>query len=78
MSADPIAEANAILAERGYKEPQLAVHVSPMRGRVLLKGSKIVSPLADAPEYVLGVVRDRVPTAAELGDRTLTPQELRA
>ena len=48
-----------------------------MPGRVLLKGSKIVSPLADAPEYVLGVVRDRVPPAAELGDRTLTPQELR-
>jgi hypothetical protein len=78
MTSDPVADANAILVERGYKEPQLAVHVSPMRGRVLLKGSKIVSPLADGPQYVLGVVRDRVPTAAELGDRTLTPQELRA
>jgi hypothetical protein len=77
MSGDPIAEANALLLERGYREPQLAVHVSPMPGRVLLKGTKIVSPLADAPEYVLNVVRDRVPTAAELGDRPLTPQELR-
>lgn len=78
MTTDPVAKANAILTERGYREPQLAVHVSPMPGRVLLKGTKIVSPLADAPEYVLGVVRDRVPTAAELGDRPLTPQELRA
>jgi hypothetical protein len=77
MSADPIAEANALLLERGYREPQLAVHVSPMPGRVLLKGTKIVSPLADGPDYVLKVVRDRVPSAAELGDRTLTPQELR-
>jgi hypothetical protein len=44
---------------------------------VLLKGTKIVSPLADGPDYVLNVVRDRVPRAAELGERTLTPQELR-
>ena len=77
MNGDPVAEANAILVERGYKEAHLAVHVSPMPGRVLLKGSRIVSPLADAPEYVLGVVRVRVPPAAELGQRTLTPQELR-
>jgi hypothetical protein len=74
MSGDPVAEANALLRERGYREPQLAVHVS---GRVLLKGTKIVSPLADGPDYVLNVVRDRVPRAAELGERTLTPQELR-
>jgi hypothetical protein len=77
MSGDPVAEANALLRERGYREPQLAVHVSPMPGRVLLKGTKIVSPLADGPDYVLNVVRDRVPRAAELGERTLTPQELR-
>jgi hypothetical protein len=77
MSGDPVAEANALLRERGYREPQLAVHVSPMPGRVLLKGTKIVSPLADGPDYVLSVVRDRVPRAAELGERTLTPQELR-
>jgi hypothetical protein len=77
MTGDSVAEANAVLLERGYREPQLAVHVSPMPGRVLLKGSKIVSPLADTPDYVLRVVRDRVPPAAELGQRTLTPQELR-
>jgi hypothetical protein len=77
MTGDPVAGANAILAERGYREPQLAVHVSPMPGRVLLKGSKIVSPFADSRDVVLRVVRERVPDAAELGDRMLTPHELR-
>jgi hypothetical protein len=77
MSDDPVAEANAILAERGYREPQLAVHVSPMPGKVLLKGSKIVSPFADSPDVVLRAVREGVPTSAELGDRTVTPHELR-
>ncbi|HEU0305269.1 MAG TPA: hypothetical protein VFR32_11885 [Gaiellaceae bacterium] len=77
MSVDPVAEANAILADRGYREPQLAVHVSPLPGRVLLKGSKIVSPFSDAPDVVLRVVRERVPAASELGERPLTPHELR-
>jgi hypothetical protein len=78
MSGDPVAEANAILTERGYREPQLAVHVSPMPGKVLLKGSKIVSPFADSPDVVLRVVRDGVPGSAGLGERMLTPNELRA
>jgi hypothetical protein len=78
MSTDPVAEANVLLVDRGYREPQLAVHVSPMPGRVLLKGTKIVSPFTDAPDVVLRVVRERVPDAAELGDRMLTPHELRA
>ena len=78
MSVDPVAEANALLVERGYKEPHLAVHVSPLPGKVLLKGSKIVSPFADSPEVVLQVVRERVPTANELGARLITPTELRA
>jgi hypothetical protein len=77
VSGDPVADANALLLEKGYREPQLAVHVSPMPGRVLLKGSKIVSPFADAPDVVLRVVVERVPTATELGERTLTPHELR-
>ena len=77
MSADPVEEANALLVGKGYREPQLAVHVSPMPGRVLLKGTKIVSPFADAPDVVLHVVRERVPDAAALGDRMLTPHELR-
>jgi hypothetical protein len=77
MRDDPVAEANALLAERGYREPQLAVHVSPLPGRVLLKGSKIVSPFADSPDVVYRVVRARVPPSAELGERVLTPHELR-
>ena len=78
MSVDPVADANALLAELGYKEPHLAVHVSALPGKVLLKGSKIVSPFADAPDVVLRVVRERIPTAAELGTRLLTPTELRS
>jgi hypothetical protein len=77
MSADPVADANALLRDRGYKEAQLAVHVSPLPGRVLLKGTKIVSPFSDAPETVLDVVRGAVPAADELGARALTPHELR-
>jgi hypothetical protein len=78
VSADPVADANDLLRDRGYKELQLAVHVSPLPGKVLLKGTKIVSPFADTPDVVLEVVRDRVPSAAELGARLLTPNELRA
>ena len=78
MSDDPVGEANALLVEKGYKEPQLAVHVSPMPGRVLLKGTKILSPFADSPDVVLDVVRTRIPTAEELGTRLITPTELRA
>ena len=78
MSSDPVAEANEILREKGYKEPHLAVHVAPMPGRVRLKGTKMLSPFADAPDVVLRVVRDCVPTAEELSSRMLTPHELRA
>lgn len=78
MSGDPVEDANAILTERGYRELQLAVHVSPMPGKVLLKGSKIVSPFADSPDVVLRIVRDGVPASVELGERMLTPTELRA
>lgn len=77
MSDDPVAAANALLAEKGYREAHLAVHVTPMPGRVLLKGSKIVSPFSDSPDAVLAVVRDLVPSADELGTRQLTPTELR-
>lgn len=77
MSSDPVAEANEILREKGYKEPRLAAHVAPMPGRVLLKGTKMLSPFADSPDVVLRVVRDCVPTAEELGSRLLTPHELR-
>jgi hypothetical protein len=78
VSANPVREANEVLQARGYREPQLAVHVSPLPGKVLLKGTKIVSPFADTADVVLDVVRERVPPADELGARLLTPSELRA
>jgi hypothetical protein len=77
VSNDPVVEANALLRDRGYKELHLAVHVSALPGKVLLKGTKIVSPFADTPDVVLGIVRERVPTSEELGPRLLTPTELR-
>ena len=77
MSDDAIATANALLRERGYAERDLGVHAGP-RGKALLKGNKILSPFSDDAELVLRVVRDLVPTEAELGHRTLRPAELRA
>jgi len=77
MPDDAIATANALLRERGYGERDLGVHAGP-RGKALLKGNKILSPFSDDAELVLRVVRDLVPTEAELGHRTLRPAELRA
>ena len=75
--ADSIEEANALLRERGYAERDLAVHTGP-RGKALLKGNKILSPLSDDADVVLQVVRDLVPTDSELGGKILRPAELRA
>jgi hypothetical protein len=75
--AEPIEEANALLRERGYAERDLAVHTGP-RGKALLKGNKILSPLSDDADVVLRVVRELVPTGAELGGKILRPAELRA
>ena len=77
MSDDAIAAANALLKEKGYAERDLAVHTAP-RGKALLKGNKIISPLSDEAEVVLRVVRDLVPTDGELGGKILRPAELRA
>jgi hypothetical protein len=74
---DSIEEANALLRERGYAERDLAVHTGP-RGKALLKGNKILSPLSDDADVVLRVVRDLVPTDSELGGKILRPAELRA
>jgi hypothetical protein len=74
--ADTIDEANELLREKGYAERDLAVHAGP-RGKALLKGNKIISPLSDEAELVLRVVRDLVPSDAELGNKTLRPAELR-
>jgi hypothetical protein len=71
-------EANEILRGKGYKEAQLAVFSTPMASKLLIKGTKIGSPFADAPETVLRAVRDCVPSADDLGRHTITPRELRA
>jgi hypothetical protein len=72
-----IDEANQILRAKGYAEAHLAAVAAPLPGRVLLKGTKILSPFSDDAETVLRAVRDCVPPAEELGRRTLTPHELR-
>jgi hypothetical protein len=73
-----IDEANEILRAKGYSAAHLNAVAAPLPGRVLLKGTKIVSPFSDNAETVLRVARDLVPTAEELGRRMLTPNELRA
>ena len=77
MADDAIGDANRLLREKGYAERDLAVHPAP-RGRGLLKGNKILSPLSDDAAVVLRVVRELVPAEAELGHRVLRPAELRA
>ena len=72
-----IDEANEHLREKGYAAAHLNAVAAPLPGKVLLKGTKILSPFSDAPEVVLRVVRDCVPSADELGRRLLTPHELR-
>jgi hypothetical protein len=77
VGEDPIAAANRLLQEQGYAVRDLAVHPAP-RGKALLKGNKILSPLSDDASVVLRVVRELVPAEAELGNRVLRPAELRA
>jgi hypothetical protein len=77
MSESAISAANDVLREKGYAERDLAVHPAP-RGRALLKGNKLLSPLSDDAEIVLRVVRELVPAEAELGAKMLRPAELRA
>jgi hypothetical protein len=74
---DPIEEANALLREKGYDERDLAVHPG-MRSKALLKGNAIVSPFSDEADLVLRVVRELVPTSAELGNRHIRPADLRS
>jgi hypothetical protein len=77
VDADAVATANELLRERGYAARDLAVHSGP-RGKALLKGNKIISPFSYDAELVLRVVRDLVPSDAELGNRILRPADLRA
>ena len=65
---DAIEQANDLLRERGYAERDLAVHAGP-RGKALLKGNKILSPLSDEAEVVLRVVQELVPSGGELGGK---------
>jgi hypothetical protein len=74
---DAIEQANALLRGKGYAERDLAVHPGP-RGKALLKGNKILSPLSDEADVVLRVVQDLVPEDGELGAKILRPAELRA
>lgn len=75
--SDAIETANELLREKGYAERDLAVHAGP-RGKALLKGNKIISPLSDEADVVLRVVQELVPSDAELGGKTLRPADLRA
>ena len=77
MAEDTIATANEHLRRLGYAERDLAVHPGP-RGKVLLKGNKLLSPLSDEVDVVLRVVRELVPPGNELGSRMLRPADLRA
>jgi hypothetical protein len=77
MSEDAIAAANALLRDRGYAERDLAVFPAP-KGKALLKGNKLLSPLSDEAEVVLLVVRELVPASGDLGTGTLRPADLRA
>jgi hypothetical protein len=72
-----IDEANEILRAKGYSEAHLSAVAAPLPGRVLLKGTRILSPFSDSAETVLRAVRECVPAAEQLGRRTLTPHELR-
>jgi hypothetical protein len=72
-----IDEANELLRAKGYSAAHLNAVAAPLPGKVLLKGTKILSPFSDSAEVVLRVVRDFVPSADELGRRQLTPHELR-
>ena len=72
-----IDEANEALKGKGYSAAHLSAVGAPLPGKVLLKGTKILSPFSDTQDVVLRVARDFLPPAEELGKRTLTPHEIR-
>jgi hypothetical protein len=73
---DAIAEANELLRAKGYARRDLGVFPAP-KGKALLKGARIISPLSDEADTVLRLVRDVIPPATELGKKTLRPADLR-
>jgi len=72
-----IDEANEALKVKGYSAAHLSAVGAPLPGKVLLKGTKILSPFSDTEDVVLRVARDFVPPPDALGKRTLTPHEIR-
>lgn len=72
-----IDQANETLQAKGYSAAQLSAVAAPLPGKVLLKGTKILSPFSDTEEVVLRVVLEFVPEAAGLQRRQLTPTEIR-
>jgi hypothetical protein len=72
-----IDQANQTLHDKGYSAAQLNAFAAPLPGKVLLKGTKILSPFSDTEEVVLRVVREFVPAAEDLQRRQLTPTEIR-
>ena len=73
---DAIAEANDLLRGKGYHERELGVFPAP-KGKALLKGARIISPMSDEAATIHRLVRDVIPPAAELGKKTLRPADLR-
>ena len=72
-----IDRANDALQAKGYSAAQLSAVAAPLPGKVLLKGTKILSPFSDTEEVVLRVVQEFVPEAEDLHRRQLTPTEIR-
>jgi hypothetical protein len=72
-----IDQANEALHAKGYSAAQLSAVAAPLPGKVLLKGTKILSPFSDSEEVVLRVVHEFVPNAGDLQRRQLTPTEIR-
>jgi hypothetical protein len=72
-----IDQANDALQAKGYSAAHLSAVAAPLPGKVLLKGTKILSPFSDTEDVVVRIARDFVPTTEELGRRTLTPHEIR-
>ena len=71
-----IDEANEILRGKGYSAAHLNAMAAPLPGKVLLKGTKIISPFSDSAETVLRVRAIR-PSAGRPRAAPLTPHELR-
>ena len=59
-----IDEANDALQAKGYSAAHLSAVAAPLPGKVLLKGTKILSPFSDTEEVVVRVARDFVPSGS--------------